>query len=214
MDGVKNTRHSGSSLIEWGAAGRPLEEPGEGYASGDVHVVAPFQEGVLVGLIDGLGHGFEAAIAAQAAADVLSAHAGEPVQALIQRCHERLRKTRGAVMSLASFDQAKSSMTWIGVGNVEGVLLRAFPSADSRHESTSTRGGIVGYQLPPLRAYTVSISQGDTVILATDGIESGFSDGVNLQRGPQEIADSILAMYAKGSDDSLVVVARYLGGSL
>jgi phosphoserine phosphatase RsbX len=73
------------------------------------------------------------------------------------------------------------------------------------------RGGIVGYQLPPLRTRALSISQGDTLIMATDGIRSGFTAGVNLRDSPQTIAESILALHTKGSDDSLVVVARYLG---
>src|SRR5437870_835920 len=97
---MKRDRHQ--PIIESAAAGRALGGPKN--ESGDIHVVSPFPEGVLVGVIDGLGHGAEAALAACAAADVLKACAGEPVKALIQRCHESLRQTRGAVMSLASFN--------------------------------------------------------------------------------------------------------------
>ena len=39
--------------------------------SGDIHVVIPFNEGLLVAVIDGLGHGPEAAIASMAAAKTL-----------------------------------------------------------------------------------------------------------------------------------------------
>jgi hypothetical protein len=45
-------------LLELGWAGTALEAE-----SGDVHVVAEFDHGVLVGVIDGLGHGYEAAVA-------------------------------------------------------------------------------------------------------------------------------------------------------
>jgi phosphoserine phosphatase RsbX len=207
-------RHHGRSIIEWAVAGRPLGDPGEDNESGDVEVVAPFPEGVLVGVIDGLGHGPEAAHAARMAARVLEAHAGQPVQVLIQRCHENLRKTRGAVMSLVSFNSADSSITWIGIGNVEAVLLRRDPTADSRHEAISPRGGIVGFQLPPLRATALSILQSDILIMTTDGIRSGFTAGVNLHHSPQEIADSVLTLHNKGTDDSLVFVARYLGENL
>lgn len=205
-------QHQRRSLIESGVAGCPLGGPGESNESGDVQVVAPFPEGVLVGVIDGLGHGTEAAHAARIAAGVLAAYAGQPVQALIERCHESLRHTRGAVMTLASINSADSTVTWVGVGNVDAVLLRTDPMADSQHEAIQPRGGIVGYQLPPLRVNGLSISRGDTLIMATDGIRSGFMAGVNLRDGPQTIADSILALHSKGSDDSLVVVARYLGG--
>src|SRR2546422_8836961 len=100
---MKADQRDPRSIIEWAAAGRALGGPSEACESGDIHVAAPFPKGILVGVIDGLGHGPEAAQAARTAARVLTAHAGEPVQALIQRCHGSLRNTRGAVMSLASF---------------------------------------------------------------------------------------------------------------
>ena len=192
-------------VVECGSAGAALE--GE---SGDVHVVAPFSDGVLVAVIDGLGHGSEAAAAANEAAAVLQAFAGEPVAALIERCHEALHKTRGAVMSLASFDGRVSSMTWFGVGNVEGVLLHA---EGPRRDTVTLRGGIVGYQLPALRPSALPVSPGDTLIMATDGIRAGFVTDLTGEGSPQEIAQSILDRYGRGSDDALVVVARYLGGT-
>jgi phosphoserine phosphatase RsbX len=195
-------------VVDWGAAGFALE-----VESGDVHAVAPFPGGVLVGLIDGLGHGIEAAAAAQAAARLLAAHAGEPVVALVERCHEALHGTRGAVMSVASFQARRGAMTWTGVGNVEAVLLRADRAASPPREAIALRGGIVGYQLPHLRDWVLPVSPGDLLIMATDGLHDGFSDGVVMHESPQRIADSILARHARGSDDAHVLVARYLGGT-
>src|SRR5206468_11760132 len=105
---MSETRHQEGSFIEWGSAGSALE----GGQSGDVHVVAPLPNGALVAVIDGLGHGAEAAAVAHVAARILQANAAEPVLALVQRCHEDLRKTRGVVMSLASFNAKDSSVTW------------------------------------------------------------------------------------------------------
>jgi negative regulator of sigma-B (phosphoserine phosphatase) len=200
----------GRPILEWGAAGVALSEPSAGPESGDVDVVAHFPDGVLVALIDGLGHGAEAAFAARTAAQVLRQHASDPILDLVQRCHTQLRTTRGVVMTLASFDIRKSSMTWVGIGNVEGVLLRASSGNDRPREAVMSRGGIVGYQLPPLRATVLPVSPGDTLIMATDGVRSGFTHGVIREHTPQAIADSILARYRKGSDDALVVVARYV----
>jgi serine/threonine protein phosphatase PrpC len=197
--------HPASLVIECGSAAAALE--GE---SGDVHVVAAFPHGALVAVIDGLGHGPEAAAAARAAASILETHAGEPVTALVERCHEALRKTRGAVMSLASFDaRDDASITWTGVGNVEGFLQRADRARP--REAIALRGGIVGYHLPTLRAETLAVSPGDTLVMATDGIRSEFSAALAMEGSPQEMADAIFDRYARGSDDALVVVARYLG---
>lgn len=196
-------------VIAWGAAGAALEAG----ASGDLHVVAPFPGGALVGVIDGLGHGPEAAVAAREAARVLAAYPTEPLQTLLERCHEALRRTRGAVASVASFDARASVMTWAGVGNVEGVLVRADRSAGRDRETILLRGGVVGYQLPAVRAAPVPVAPGDTLVLATDGVRSGFAERAFAGGTPQEIADAILAAHGRGTDDALVLVARYLGAA-
>jgi hypothetical protein len=140
---------------------------------------------------------------------VLESHAGEPVLDLMQRCHEALRRTRGAVMTIASISAAESALTWVGVGNVDGVVLR---KSGGRAEAIAARGGVVGYQLPPLRASALSIAPGDLVIMASDGVRSGFTVNAATDDAPQDLAASVLGRFAKGSDDAHVVVARYLGG--
>ncbi len=194
------------SIVEWGWAGRALDRQ-----SGDLHVVVAFDGGTLVALLDGLGHGVDAAAASRAAVPVLEAHASEPVEQIVQRCHEALRTTRGVVMTVASFDARDSSMTWTGVGNVDGILCRVRDGRQRRNEAISTRGGVVGYRLPPLRADRLQLSRGDTLVMTTDGIRSNFSAGVAMEYSPQEIAESILVRYAKDTDDAHVVVARYVG---
>ncbi len=199
-------------VLEWGSAGAALEDE-----SGDAQVVAGFPHGALVAVIDGLGHGPEAAVAAREAARILEAHAGERVQALVERCHRALRGTRGAVMSLASFDSRDSSMTWIGVGNVEAILLRGPRSAETARGTVALRGGVVGYQLPPLRESALGVSPGDTLVLASDGIRSGFVAGLRVGAGvgagPLDMAELILAQHGRGTDDALVLVAQYLGAA-
>jgi len=196
------------AFIEWGAAASPLEGQAE---SGDLHVVQPFPKGVLVAAVDGLGHGPEAAAAARSAVVTLAEYAHEPVISLVKRCHERLLRTRGVVMSLASFNTLDNTMTWLGVGNVEGLLLRADVAANPPRENVLLRGGVVGYQLPALHASILPVTRGDVLILATDGIRGGIVEDVSLSDPPQRIAEQILARRATGMDDALVLVARYLG---
>jgi hypothetical protein len=200
-------------LLEWAWAGRAIDEGQEGGESGDLHLVAPFAGGALVAVIDGLGHGPEAANAATAAAEILAANAGSPVVQLVEMCHEGLRKTRGVVMSLASFCADNSSVTWIGVGNVEGVLVQESESETPHRQGIVLRGGVVGYRLPPLRPATVAVGKGDTLIVATDGIRSKFLSDLRLTGNLQQTADWILTHHSSRSDDALVVVARYLRGA-
>jgi len=179
--------------------------------SGDGHLVRPFAGGVLVGVVDGIGHGPEAAEAARIAVAVLRENASDPPVELAGKCHERLRNTRGAVLSLASFQARASTVTWLGVGNVEGVLFRAAAGQGRRREQLLLRAGVVGKTLPPLRDETFPVSPEDVLILATDGVQSEFAYDPKLHGPLKKVANHIIAWHHKRADDALVLVARYLG---
>ncbi len=196
------------ALIDWGVA--TLALPGEA-ESGDLSTVQTTERGVLIGAVDGLGHGAEAAAAARRAVAVLERCPGDPMLQLVQACHQALVGTRGVVMSLAFFDRIDRSLTWLGVGNVEGVLLYADRAARPARTTLIAPGGIVGSELPRVQAQVISVTPGDTLIFASDGIKSGFADDPPLDAAPQQLAERILARYGRGTDDALVVVARYLG---
>lgn len=195
-----------TDLLEWAASGRPI--PGEA-RSGDLHVVAPFPGGVLVGLIDGLGHGPEAAQVASRAAEAIIASAAEPVQSVVEACHDALKGTRGVVLSLASISTAGAALTWIGVGNVEAALF----GAGDQKQRIVTRGGVVGYRLPPLRTNTAAIGRGDVLVFASDGISESFAE-VLPTGTPAQHAARILAEFGKNTDDALVLVASYCGSGV
>jgi phosphoserine phosphatase RsbX len=198
------------TLVEVGTAAAAL---GGESVSGDQCLVQAHPGGVLIAAIDGLGHGGEAEHAARRAVSVLEEDAAAPLPTLFERCHARLARTRGVVMSLASFDAAGARLTWLGVGNVEGTLLRADSASRAPTESILLLGGVVGFQLPRLRPSTTELGAGDTLILTTDGIESGFRYGLKAGRPAQQLADQILDRHRKHNDDALVLVARYLGGA-
>jgi phosphoserine phosphatase RsbX len=198
-------RTQARDLVEWGAAKRTMAGESE---SGDLHVVQPFSGGVLVAVVDGLGHGPEAAVAARAAAHALRRDAGEPVGTIVRRCHADLRKTRGVVLSLASFDARDETMSWLGVGNVEAVLFRTDGSAK---EALVLGNGVVGYQLPRLRESILQVSAGDALVLATDGIRQEFARTSPVGRDPNAAAAEIVREFSKGTDDALVLVAHYKG---
>ena len=201
-----------SPLIDWGVAASAL--PGQ-TQSGDLHLVKSVTTGVLLAVVDGLGHGAEAATAARTAVATLDEHASESVLALLQRCHWALKGTRGVVMSLAFADRQQHALTWVGVGNVECMLFHAAGALSSRpaRDSLVTRGGIVGSELPQVRAQVLPLAAGDLLIFATDGIRDGFSDGLQFEAPPQQLAEHILNQYGKGTDDALVLVARYRGNT-
>jgi negative regulator of sigma-B (phosphoserine phosphatase) len=198
------------AAVDWGVAARPL--PGAA-VSGDLHLVKPFPGGILAAVIDGLGQGTQAALAARTAAAILAKYASHPVASLVKRCHGSLMMTRGAVMTLVSLDLRARSVSWLGVGNVEGVLLRGDAAAIPASEHLRLHGGLVGYQLPKLEPRRLPLRAGDLLALATDGISGDFTSILRRHEHepPAELAERILESHFKGNDDALVLVLRYLG---
>ena len=192
--------------LELGVAERAL--PGQ-QRSGDRAVLAVYDGGALVAAIDGLGHGGEAADCRRAAAALMAERPDEEPKRLIEACHAALARTRGAVMTLAWFDLVAGRMSWTGVGNVEGRLVRAPAGPRAPTQGAFTLGGVVGYNLPAIRVTEHGPANGDVIVLATDGIGSGFAQAIAAAGPAQEIADRILADHGRPSDDALVVVVRY-----
>jgi len=102
-------------------------------------------------------------------------------------------------------------MTWLGVGNVGAVLMRAHAREGVVQETLLLRGGVVGSQLPPLQASVLKVARGDTVYFVTDGVRSEFAETLTALENPQRAADRILGHFQNGSDDALVLVTRLIG---
>ena len=195
--------------FEWGVASRAF--PGEN-ASGDLHLVKPLPGGVLLAAVDGLGHGPEAVAAATTAVAILQNHADEPLPALITRCHDAMKDARGVVMTVARLG-GDGQLTWLGVGNVEVLLFRADREAVPSIERLLLDRGLLGFQLPSLRARTMSLAPGDLLVFVTDGVTAGFVDDLVHRDPPQRLADRIMDRHFRGIDDALVLVVRYIGTS-
>ena len=196
--------------FDWSVASRP--KPGQ-KACGDLHLVKTVGGVSLLAVVDGLGHGSEAIIAAQCAVEILDQHAADPLITLVHRCHDALAQTRGVVMTLASVQLAEGTMTWMGVGNVEGCLFRAGSNSRPHLERVLLRSGVVGYQLPALHADVLTLAAGDLLLFTTDGIRADVTEQLKLANSPSDIAQRTLKQDFKGTDDGLVLAARYLGGT-
>jgi phosphoserine phosphatase RsbX len=196
------------TAVEYGIAIRPLRGEIE---SGDVYTIIPHSRGALIAVIDGLGHGYEAALAAKVAVITLTRHVHMPLLDLVKSCHHALIKTRGVEMSIASLEWCDETMEWLSIGNVAGVLLRVIDQRSLDREYILMRNGVVGHRLPPLRAMKLRLQRGDLLIFATDGVREGYHSDVSLDASPQETADRILAEFGKTTDDALILVVRWNG---
>jgi negative regulator of sigma-B (phosphoserine phosphatase) len=190
--------------LDRGQAGAP--HTGE-ERSGDLAVFVPTAAGGLTCVIDGLGHGPEAADAAERCAAVVRTHAEVSARELMKACHEALVETRGVVMTAAWFDLERSTLSWAGVGNVDARLVRSGP--DPREDVALVFGGVLGYRMPNVRAATMRLERGDVLVMITDGIDGAISPALAGGGAAQKMAERIFAMHGKGTDDALAVVVRY-----
>jgi negative regulator of sigma-B (phosphoserine phosphatase) len=204
--------HGWLGPIEWAATSRP--RPGESICGDRSIAVDVDGTGALIGVVDGIGHGAEAAEAANCGVDVLSDARSESLDILFQRCHRALSSTRGAVMTLARIDFRMDMLSWVGVGNVAADLVAKHPAGVEVRSSARLAGGVVGYRLPEvLTPQTVPIRPGDLIVFASDGIADNHLDDIDFSAPAPVIADQILHDHAKSSDDALVLTARHRGTS-
>jgi negative regulator of sigma-B (phosphoserine phosphatase) len=194
-------------VLDWSIAQRT--KPGE-KESGDRYLVRTESQTTMVAVIDGVGHGSAAAAAARVALSTVAANIGGPLVDVMHECHAALQQTRGAVISLATFSAREDRMAWLSVGNVESVLIRLSDHGLVHQEMLPLYRGVVGNRIPNLAVSVLPIRRGDILILATDGIRTGFADdSLRVLPSTQEVAARIAADYWRGDDDALVLVARY-----
>jgi phosphoserine phosphatase RsbX len=202
MEALTRTR------LDWSVSSRPRAGESE---SGDRCVVTTRTDGAILAVADGLGHGPEAALAADLAVRTVERHAQDPLIEIVRRCHQSLLRTRGVALSLARWDVRDRVVTWIGVGNVEGLLLHADGRARPESQRLVLRGGVVGVRLPTLVVTPMAVPGPGLLIFATDGVAGGFELGLDLSMRPQPLAEQILARHSRDIDDSTVLVARLEG---
>jgi negative regulator of sigma-B (phosphoserine phosphatase) len=204
--------HGWLGPIEWAAMARP--RPGEHVCGDRMIAVGVNGTGALVGVLDGLGHGAEAAEAANRGAEVLAAAPAEPLDMLVQRCHRALSGTRGAAMTLARIDFRTDTLSWVGIGNVAADLVAKHPAGVELRSSARLAGGIVGYRIPEaLTPQQVPIRPGDLLVIVSDGIVEGHLDDIDFSAPALVIADHILRSHGTANDDALVLAARHRGAS-
>ncbi|MEX0734032.1 MAG: SpoIIE family protein phosphatase [Steroidobacteraceae bacterium] len=194
-----------SPIIEWAFAEQPL--PGE-TESGDRCVVQVANDRATIAVIDGLGHGSEAALAAKAAVEILESYPNEGILPLFRLCHARLQATRGAAMTVARYDASAQQIEWLGAGNVRAILLSATPEGTAEYRDMLVYSGAVGVRLPTVEVLELHVHHGDVLVLATDGIQGAFADDLRHGEYPKSQAERLLASYRNQTDDALILVVR------
>jgi len=195
--------------MAWGSASRALDPE---HGMGDRSLVLKLANGVLLAVVDGLGHGKAAAEAARSATAALERHATPDLRHAVEHCHDELKATRGATLGLAWMDLSTSWLTWLGIGSVAGILHRIERDVAESPSMPQFRG-IVGRRIPAGHPARVRFGVGDTLVLATDGVNRSFADDLPKAKGSErQIAERLIETHATDRDDALVLVARCVTG--
>lgn len=157
-------------------------------------------------VVDGLGHGPTAAIAAAEAVRIFGEHpAADPVD-FVRLAHAALRPTRGAAIGLAQVSPARGEVTYIGVGNIGGVVLSGGTS-----RSLVTNAGIVGHECRKPQSFSYPWSEGSVLVLYSDGLQTRWTlerYPALASRDPALVAAVLYRDFSRGRDDVTVVAAR------
>jgi anti-sigma regulatory factor (Ser/Thr protein kinase) len=160
-------------------------------------------------VVDGLGHGPEAASAARAAIESFSKLPGASLRSLFDASHLALRSTRGAAAAFAELLYGSESLTFTGIGNISASVIEV----GSRKQLVS-HNGIVGHNVRKVQEFTVSCPAYSLYIMLSDGINTQWDlsayPGLS-GRAPGLIAAILLRDFSRLRDDATALVVRFRG---
>ena len=157
-------------------------------------------------LADGLGHGQEAARAAQAAVRVFQDGRRLGPAESLRAMHGALRSTRGAAILAVEIDRDRQLLRHAGVGNVAGAVL-----AGETTRCLVSHNGTVGHEARHFQEFTCPFPEGAALVMHSDGLASRWSldpyPGL-LARDPALLAGVLYRDFQRGRDDVTVLAAR------
>jgi len=155
-------------------------------------------------VVDGLGHGSSAAVAADSATRAFSREPRDAPHLQIEHAHQALVGTRGAAVACAAFNRGGDALAYAGIGNVSGRLI----GAGGDHGLVS-HNGTLGVHMRRVQEFRYPAVAGDLLIMHSDGLSTHWDlddhDGLRY-RHPAVIAATLYRDHTRGRDDATVVV--------
>jgi anti-sigma regulatory factor (Ser/Thr protein kinase) len=191
------------SALEVGVVSEPMA--GED-VSGDGWGMRTSVDGILLMVVDGLGHGLLASEAAREAERVLFETQNTSPKDIIQNTHAALKKTRGAAEGIARIDIEKGLLSYVGVGNISATIV-----APAASRSIASHNGILGQNAERVQEFTFPWNADNILVMHSDGLVSRW----DLQRyagiwnKPSSVIAAVLHRdFSRGRDDVTVLVAK------
>ena len=173
---------------------------------GDGWAVLQARAGLLVFVVDGLGHGLEAANAARIAVEAVQKNAQRDPPEIMDFVHAALRATRGAAAALALLQSESERCSFCGIGNI-GASIRT--PAGTRN--MVSHNGTLGHQVRKIQEFQYPFPRGALLIMHSDGINTRWDlatyPGIDA-RHPALISAALFRDHDRGRDDVTVLALR------
>ncbi len=195
-------------LLELGAVCLPITSE---KVSGDAWSSYQDDNRSLLLVVDGLGHGPQAALASLEAVRMFEDNAHRSPPAIVAAAHGAMRGTRGAAMAIAQVDFARQSVCFTGIGNISGTLL-----SSERSYNMVSLNGTVGHEVRKIQEFTYPWSKDTLLIMHSDGLKTQWRlEGYPglIFKHPSLIAGVLYRDFNRGRDDVTVLVAREVMGT-
>lgn len=190
----------------WTTAYRTSPKTGE-HENGDAVLVRRQDDALTLAVIDGLGHGRLASLAATAAVECLEKMPVEvDLEETMRAIHDVLRGTRGAAAAVCQLRAPNRraqgephSLVCCGVGNVEIRCLGArLPILLSP--------GVLGARVQSFRICRGELPPGARLVLFSDGISQRAPLEALRHLAPDLVCDTLMREHRKPDDDATVLV--------
>jgi anti-sigma regulatory factor (Ser/Thr protein kinase) len=179
---------------------------------GDHWQVVALRDRLALMLVDGLGHGPDAALAAATATRSFAACATFGHDVILSALDDGMRETRGAAVSVVTVEAVTKEVNFTGVGNVDARLVGEGPT-----QYLVPQNGIVGHGMPTLKPIRASWPSGGLLIMHSDGIVARWR--LDAYQGARTLHPGLLAGiiyrdFARERDDVTVLVLADAGAEL
>jgi anti-sigma regulatory factor (Ser/Thr protein kinase) len=176
---------------------------------GDAWSVSQGRGRVVVFVVDGLGHGPDAAAASRAALEAVQKNLHRDAPNLMEAVHGALRPTRGAAAAVALLQPESELCSFCGIGNIAASIRSAGAS-----RSMVSHNGILGHQVRKMQEFQYPFPKGALLIMHSDGIATHWDlaayPGIE-SRHPALVSAALFRDHSRLRDDLTVLALRNEG---
>ncbi len=175
-------------------------------ACGDAWTMETHPDGATFMVVDGLGHGPDAARASAVAVETLHLDPGHAAIRILEAAHARMRTTRGAALAVMRHERSSGELVFAGIGNISATIVE-----NGTRRAMVSHNGIVGHNVHRLQEFRYAWPRGALLIAHSDGLATQWDlaafPGI-ASHHPSIVAAALFGAHTRHRDDVVVMVAR------